>query len=118
MGRIVIELATRADIEQFYSDPAPSLRAYVAKLDDTVIAIAGVHYKQTTPIFFAEMLSDMKEHKRDLVRGIRKALDEFGFPGMYAIADPKQDTADAMLRHFGFELVKTDEHGSVYAWVR
>jgi hypothetical protein len=118
VGKVVIELATRADIEQFYGDcAAPSLRAYVAKLEDMVIAIAGITYAQPTlPLFFAEMKPEMKEHKRELVRGIRKALDAFGFPGMYAVADPKESTADAMLRHFGFKLASSSRYGAVYAF--
>ena len=51
-----------------------SMRAYVAVLGDEVIAIGGVCRQEGHMVAFSEMKPEMREHKKDIIRGDRKSV--------------------------------------------
>ena len=98
--------ATAADVEAFYSGPPrSSMRGWVAKHGDAVVAIGGVYYEGFRAIAFSEMSEAFRASRKDVARGCRILMQLIsGISGpVYAVADPREPTSEALLRKLGWE---------------
>lgn len=104
--------ATREDLLQFMDAVPFSARAYAAVQDGVVYGVGGIYYLNGNAIAFTHNRADMP--KRDRIRGGRILIDLFKkvIGPVYAIPGPIE-TAEATLRHFGFEPI---DDGKFYIW--
>jgi len=109
--------ATPELLEKFYGQrPSHTVRAVVAVKDDDVIGVAGICIQNGRAIVFSEKKEGTTYDKRTIVQGIRRVMGiaaQKKIP-VYAVADPKIDGSDTLLRHMGF--MPTHENSEVYSW--
>lgn len=116
---VEIRQATQKDVDAFYGKkPMYSMRAYVAVLGDEVIAIGGVCRQEGHMVAFSEMKPEMREHKKDIIRGYRKLFEIIqGYNTVFAVANSEEKLAGKMIKKLGFELVEINREGEeVYRW--
>lgn len=102
--------ATPELVDRFYEGrPAPfTFRGYAGLLDDRVVGLAGIHYRDGLPVVFADFAPDLG--RKHIVRGIRMLeglmLDQWkGL--LFAVCDQERTTAHRTLTRLGFEPMAT-----------
>lgn len=81
------------------------MRGWVAKHDDTVVAIGGVYYEGFRAVAFSEMSAAFRARRKDVARGCRilmQLVDSIHGP-VYAVADPNEPTSAALLTKLGWQ---------------
>ena len=116
---VEIRPATQKDVDAFYGKkPIYSMRAYVAVLNDEVIAIGGVCRQEGHMVAFSEMKPEMRKHKKDIIRVGQKIFEIIqGYNTVFTVANPKEKHAKKHITRLGFELVEINREGEeVYRW--
>ena len=116
---VEIRPATQKDVEEFYGKkPMYSMRAYVSEIAGKVVGIAGVCRQDGHMVAFSEMKPEMREHKKDIIRGYRKLFEIIqGYNTVFAVANRDEKLAKKMIIKLGFELVEINREGEeVYRW--
>lgn len=100
----VLRPATRQDIEEFWGQSTPTLRAWIGEVDGKVIGIGGYAWEGRW-VAFLDLKSEGRKYKKLIVRAGRemvRAADIQGIPYLYAQADGEEELADKWLKRLGF----------------
>ena len=96
-----------------------TVRAMVAELEGSPVAIAGVIH--TDPYYaFANLTEVMRSHPKEIVRVIQGFSDWLSenYEVVYAVADVNEANAPSVLQRAGFKYYSTTVEGEVYKWHR
>lgn len=103
---VVIENATRADLEEFDEKFLHStVKAIVARIDGEPVALAGLWYMKGLTIAFCDLRPKARPYKKTIhkvamkIIAYAKARHKF----IFAQINDDEGTADRWLRRFGFE---------------
>lgn len=115
-SEFTIRNATQQDVEDWFGErPRFAVRAVVGELDGKVIAIGGVYREQRAMVGIAGLKPEMRSRKKDIVRMVKAGLNILqNYNTVVALPDKNEPTADAFIRHLGFE--RTSE--GIYTWTR
>ena len=116
---VEIRPATQKDAEEFYGkSPMYSMRAYVSVIGGKVVGIGGVCRQEGHMVAFSEMRPEMREHKKDIIRGYRKIFEIIqGYNTVFAVANPNEKHAKKLITRLGFVLTEINREGEeVYRW--
>jgi hypothetical protein len=116
---VTIRAATKADIEGFSGVPlARTVRAFVAEKDGALVGIGGLAYYPDHVLAFSEITDPLREHKTTIWRVCRRIVDMMKNcrAPVYAVRNPDEPTAGALLERMGFALVGKERNGEVYVW--
>jgi len=118
--RVEIRPATRQDIKEFYGNTMrDSCRAWSGFYDGKLVCVAGVAITRNLMLVFMEMRSDDDVPDITVWRGaleIWSKIQDLGYSVLYAVADPKLETAPAFLSRLGFEHIESSVRGEIYRW--
>ena len=118
MSDIIVRPARSEDIEAIYGHPAPyTLRAIVAEQDGEVLGVMGIFH--SNPLMaFCRVTPHMEERCPTMILRAAKAfpalLHYYSEP-VYAIPDPDEPHARAILQRAGFQRDESRD-AEVYVW--
>lgn len=103
---LVCRSATHEDVRRYYPTLTSSFKAWVAVLDGEVRGILGIALTRPIACMFSAFDEELRPYLKRLtiLRFIKKAeaaLNESRIP-VWAIAEPTEPTAPAILKRLGF----------------
>jgi hypothetical protein len=115
---MIVEPATREDIEAFSDIPnKPTMKAWAGKIDDQIVLLGGLAFKQGRWFAFCDLKDEAREHKFALARAAIRVFEDaraMGIRYVYAEADPDEPTSHRWLTSLGFTLDPRSEY--LYRW--
>lgn len=108
MSEIQIVPATRELLQAYSGEPVMrTVHAIVAIKNGKVIGAAGFYADTSRHVIFTGFDEEMKQHKREILRGARMLLGSLGKrrAPVHASRNANLTTADGFLRHFGFRPI-------------
>lgn len=101
-----IDYATEADLLEYYGvRPKYSVRALAVKIDDRVVAIAGLAIHEDRMTAFSDMRDELRPYKLTIMKtakALMKLIDRHGVNVM-AIASEDEPNSLAFLQRIGFK---------------
>lgn len=114
MSEVIVRRATREDIASFSDmENKPSARAWVALLDDKIIALTGFALIGGRWFLFLDITEEARKHKITMMRTAKMIMAEAhkqGIRFLYTERDEKEPKSEAWLRSLGFELDPRSQH--------
>lgn len=112
--------ATAADVQKFYPGMTNSFRAWVAELDGEPAGIIGVALLRPIACLFSTFKEELRPHlKRHavgrLIKKAEAAVRKSKVP-VWAVAQPDEPTAPAILERLGFQLLGERNGDVIYEW--
>lgn len=109
MRNYEIKAATAQDILDFYHSPFPySAKAWVVRIGEKPVAMAGVYFQRSQAVAFSRMKIDgLNLPKKMIWRGVLDVwhnIRELGYPVVAVCSDEFLNSAK-MLKKLGFVLV-------------
>lgn len=103
---IEILRATPELVEQWYGEPpAYTMKGYVIKEGQEIIAICGIFWCKGRKYIFSEMKDEMQKYKKAILKAARKVLHDVGDAAVYAVATEGIESSERFIKHFGFECI-------------
>ena len=114
MKRPEIKPATEELLIKFYGKPQRTQKSLVIIEDNEPIAVAGVYPDKERFVFFSDVKPgiNMKNYKRTVIACTKKLLKLTHNIPVHAVADPKVEDSEKLLKHFGFKQLDKE----LYSW--
>jgi len=119
--RVSIRPIKSDDIKEFYGTSAlrRTCRGWSVYLDGELAGICGITIGRSIVVAFSEIKPGLPVSRRIIWNTAVLLMDmitDLGFSIIYAIADPRHDSAPSFLRHLGFEHIESSVRGEVFRW--
>lgn len=115
---LTVRPATAADFFALYGEnPAHTINAeVVVESDGRVLGIGGISYLPGQPVLFANLLPELRRHKRFIVEAALHLAARAKAAHAVAIADPAEPLSVKLLTKLGLHKVADCTGGEVFAW--
>lgn len=118
---LTLRPATRADVEGLHPDAAGcSYRAWAGEIDGKQVGVIGLVFTRPRACLFCKFTEEARPYLKTMtalrmLKKVKTLIEDRGKP-VYAIQEPGEPQAPAILTRMGFEFSEEIEGSRIWTW--
>lgn len=118
---LTLRPATRADVDGLHPETAGcSYRAWAGEIDGEPVGVIGLVFTRPRACLFCKFDERARPHLKTMtalrmLKKVKTLIEDRGKP-VYAIQEPGEDKAPAILTRMGFEFSEEINGSAVWTW--
>lgn len=121
MGSLTLRPATRTDVEGLHPEAnGCSYRAWAGEIDGKQVGVIGLVFTRPRTCLFCRFDEAARPYLKSMtalrmLKKVKTLIEDRGLP-VYAVQEPGEDKAPAILKRMGFEFTEEIAGSRIWEW--